>query len=191
MEITVTWHAASKGNNNAATEDLSPDPLGQETWTIPMIGDTGYLMKLQVGRKGYRNRPDEPFSWELTANRKEFESRKEFVPIGEFVSNGWSYSGGNRALFPNQVQRRYRISDLEAAAKDPPSIELFVLNVNGKQSDASLIANLSVTLHSEGPATIGADTAQSIIIRQRPDLLMPYDGGGKYGLQPNADTESE
>lgn len=173
LVISAAWPLQDAPSNQQA------EPEFHEKWTLNLTGPAGYMLELTSDRH-----KSEPLDWKLTANDPDFEPRQETIPIGDFVGGGWSYSIDDLVVYPNQVKRAFQIKSLESAAKNPPAVKLFDIRLFGKRGTSSVSGvEISATLSSDGPARIRSSDALSILLRRRGDLLMPYQGGGKYEVR--------
>jgi len=176
IDATLTTPSPSQKNGSQGDVERKVEKL---SWNVDLLPSTGYLFDLESDRKGA------PVTWTMTAGNRAFEVRSETAPVEGFRSKGWSYSGSNLAAFPGQVRYTYTIDDLVAVAKDPPDVRLYDLKLNGRDAENNSIEIVfQATLISDAPARIGGSNAISILVRRRPDLLGPYQGGGYFDLQP-------
>jgi hypothetical protein len=62
------------------------------------------------------------------------------------------------------------------------------LTLSGRCGDLPCQVELRVHLVSDGPATVTAHDAQRLIVLGRKELLMPYQGEGRYQLRTKDET---
>lgn len=179
LEISSSWKPA--GSPNEAAEEAADEahPSGEKTWNIPLLGASGYRLSVASERNGKSG----PVRWELTSNHSDFETRTETIPLDGFSHRGGSYSVTDVIQFPNQVDR-LSIGSLKAAPASPPGLHLMDAKLRGLRDDQQYQITFAVRLLSDGPACVSASDAQRLIILGREDLLLPYEGGGKYELRP-------
>ncbi len=146
-------------------------------WKVDLPGDAAYQFDLDTDRDG------DDVSWKLTSSSEAFETQSGNVGLTNFRGSGWSTSGGDLVLYPNQLQRLYQIKDIEAAASNPPATKLFKIQLVPRKGGEAKSVDVEVELTSEGPATLSPGDAQSVIARRRGDLLKPYEGDGKVELK--------
>lgn len=160
-----------------STKDDVPDAAaaGEKAWSIPLLPASGYLLQLDSERK------EGPIQWELTSNHPQFKTQTEIVPFDGFSHQGSSWSGSDIVRFPNQIER-FSTEELEAAARVPSGVKLMDGILFGPRQGRQYEVSINVRLLSDGPACVSASEAQRIIVMRRADLLLPYEGGGKYGI---------
>jgi hypothetical protein len=159
-----------------STEKAADANTGEQSWSVPLLPESGYFLTLTSDRKGG------PVGWELTGNHPRFETRAETALIKGFSQRGSSWSGSGLLLFPNQIER-FTASELDAKRADPPGLRLLSGKLNGVCQEQSVEIAIEVHLKSSEPACISASEAQRIIVLGRDTLLEPYTGGGKYTLR--------
>ena len=182
LRISSTWKP--KPSSGSSTKDDVPDAAGagEKTWSMPLLPACGYFLEFDSDRKGG------PIQWELTSNHSQFKTQAETVPFDGFSPHGSSWSGSDVLQFPNQVER-FTISELEAAARVCPGVKLMDSKLFGQCHNQPYELSIDVRLVSDGPACVSASEAQQIIVMGRTDLLLPYEGGGKYGIQASDPTK--
>lgn len=142
-----------------------------QTWNATLSGDTVYMLEL-IGDDA-----TEVTAWKLTASDPVFEPRLEFVsPTG--IDKRDTY-GLNFVLYPNQRPSWVR-KPLQEAASNPPPLPIFYTCEYKVDGNKGKMFFIGAKLYSEGPATVKATDAGSLL---ESDLLMPYQGGGKYELR--------
>jgi hypothetical protein len=157
---------------------------------VSLRGDTGYLFEVIFDREAQQLR------WELSANDPEFGSRRETVLMGDFErATGGVHIHQSPMFYPNQALRNEMplypsvrgsnlITELEKSAESPLPMGLFRDRWESKTGNAAAAEiRIDVKLISEGPTQVAATDAVDIIRRGRSDVLMPYEGGGKYELR--------
>ena len=174
LKILCKWKPTP--SQGTSTKDDVPAGAGEKTWSVPLLPACGYCLTFDTDRKGG------PIQWELTSNQPQFKTQAETVPFEGFSHQGSSWSGSDVVQFPNQIER-FTIVELEAAAKVRPGVNLLDATLLGKHHDQPYELSINVRLLSDGPACVSATDAQRIIVMGRADLLLPYEGGGKYLLR--------
>ena len=176
LEIKSTWKPTST-QDPSTEEDVPADAgAGKKTWNLPLLPACGYCLKLSADRKGG------PIQWELTSNHPEFKTQTGTVPLDGFSHRGSSWSGSEDVVqFPNQIER-LSIGELKTTAKPRLGINLMNTTLRGPRDDQQYEVSLTVRLLSDGPACVSASEAQRIIILGQENLLLPYEGGGKYDI---------
>jgi len=162
--------------SKVAASESAESKVSEYEWDVALIGKSGYQFDLQSEREGA------PVAWRLTANRTEFATRSEVIPIGEVQWNSYSYSGGNRVVFPNQCEDIWQVPRIRAVANQPEAIGLYNLALRGDRDNQEFSIDMRVEVASEGSASVSPDGAASIIFRGHPELLAPYSSDGRFEL---------
>jgi hypothetical protein len=170
--LVVSYKWKPQASSTEPTEKPADANTGEQSWSVPLLPDSGYFLTLTSDRKGG------PVGWELTGNHPEFKTRAETAPIEGFSQRGSSWSGSGLLLFPNQIER-FTASELDAKRADPPGLRLLSGKLNGVCQEQPVEIAIEVHLKSSEPACISASEAQRIIVLGRDNLLKPYTGGGK------------
>ncbi len=180
IEVSFKWKT-TLNSGSAADPDTLPEK-GEKNWSVPLLPASGYWFELQTERTAG------PVGWELTGNHPEFQKRSEILPIDKFAHRSSSWSGSDAVHFPNQIPPL-----LGYGLKDPASIrpgfELMDASLRGPSDGGQLEIAAVVRIVSDAPPCVSAKDAIHLIVRGKGDLLMPYEGGGKYSIRVS-DTQT-
>jgi hypothetical protein len=176
LEISSTWRPRGMQDPSTEVDGRAVAGAGEKTWNVPLFPASGYYLTFASDRKGG------PIHWELKSNHPEFKTQAEAVPVDGFSHQGSSWSGSDVVQFPNQIER-FSTDELEAKAKARSGVNLMNATLYGSRLDQQYEVVLNVRILSVGPACVSATEAQRVIILRREDLLLPYQGGGKYEIR--------
>ena len=169
--LEISTIAANGLSSSSLWQDSGRELESEQTWNVALPGNEGYMLEL-IGDK-----PSEVTGWKLTASDPTFEPRQEAVsPAG--VNKQAIYRGAS-VLYPNQRPAHVREPPLREAASNPPPLRIFHTVKYKAYGNTSKEFFIAAKLYSEGPATVKATDAGRLI---ESDLLMPYQGGGKFEL---------
>ncbi|MCP4892106.1 MAG: hypothetical protein GY904_36650 [Planctomycetaceae bacterium] len=170
--LEISTIAASSISSSSLWRCYRRELESEQTWNVALPGNEGYMLEL-IGDKA-----SDVTGWKLTASDPTFEPRQEAIsPAGV---NKLSRSGGGSVLYPNQRPAYVREPPLREAASNPPPLRIF--NTVKYKADGNTDKDffIAAKLYSEGPATVKATDAGGLV---ESDLLMPYQGGGKFELR--------
>ena len=170
--LWISTITANDISSSSLWRDSGRQLESEQTWNVALPGNEGYMLEL-IGDK-----PSEVTGWKLTASDPTFEPRQEAIsPAGV---NKRSSCSGSSVLYPNQRPAYVREPPLREAASNPPPLRIF--NTDKYKADGNTDKEffIAAKLYSEGPATVKATDAGRLI---ESDLLMPYQGGGKFELR--------
>jgi hypothetical protein len=110
------------------------------------------------------------------------------LPLDDFSHSGSSYSVKTVCQFPNQVSHLLN-KDLHLLAEKYSSVQLMQATLTGRRQEQSYEVEFDVRVRSDGPLCIAASDAPRALILDMQDLLLPYEGDGKYQLREFEDEE--
>ena len=169
--LEISTIAANGISSSSLWRDSGRELESEQTWNVALPGNEGYMLEL-IGDKA-----TEVTGWKLTASDPTFEPRQEAVsPAGV---NKQSIYGGASVLYPNQRPAYVREPPLREAASNPPPLRIFHTSKYKAYGNTNKEFFIAGKLYSEGPVTVKATDAGRLI---ESDLLMPYQGGGKFEL---------
>ena len=195
LEISCTWQPSPTvgpmanvvADDGVEQKDANAEagPSDKETWKVPLLPASGYWLAFTT------DRPGEPIQWVLTGNHPDFETQTKTVSLDGASYRHLTWRGWKVELrFPNEINRWKSIAAFEAAATSPPGVSLMSATVRSPRGEGQYDVTIAARLLSETPACVSASTALYIIAQRREDLLLPYEGGGKYDLNvPTVDAE--
>ena len=175
LEISASWLPSNTKNPSTTAETKEPGLSGEKLWKIPVTGSGGYLLRLSTEHTGGA------IEWELTANHPDFRTQNGAVPLEDFQHSGASWSSKRVGEFPNQISPGWFLWSAEKIPK--PGVELFAVKLFGSQLEQDYEVRIDVRLTSHTPPCVTAADAQRLIIMKRSDVLMPYQGFGRYEVR--------
>lgn len=176
LGIRCRWGLAE--SPQAIAPPLESFQSGMQEWRVPLVGDTGYVLRLAyLGDGG-------PVGWELTGGDAPFASRSEQAPLAGLEGMGGSWSDQFITRRPNEMDVMTLVGLTGPMSLQAPAYRMSVTRNGLYAADAVLVdVKYEVWIESEGPRCVSAGEALQLIRLGQGERLAPYGGGGYYELR--------